>query len=112
MFLYRKADRQAFSNRMQYLLGEIMSLTKIKASINQIWKTFRNGIDEVINKFVPTKLKRNRHLHEPLWFNRCKVCMCKTENGIYYDNFKKNNATLYFEKYKIIRKRIKSYSGN
>jgi len=41
----------------------------LKCDINVILNAFRTGLHRLVDSYVPTKHRKSRNLHEPLWFN-------------------------------------------
>ena len=103
---YEKADREKIETDLILTNQKLSSLVESRASIDNVWRTFRDDLASTIHSNIPTKAIKSKSAHEPLWFNR-KARKLVQEQRSLYNKAKKLGGTEEWEKYDIFRKATK-----
>jgi hypothetical protein len=100
--LYRKADWSALENHMRNITKTIVESEAVN-SVNELWVTFRTGLEEGISKFIPHKrAKKNESL--PWLSTETKKLMKKRDR--LHTKLKKGKDKGRQERYKDLRRMI------
>jgi len=97
--LFHKIVLDGFTTGLDELLYTIKNKVILKYDINVIWNTFKTELHRLVDSYVPTKQRKPRNLHEPLWFNDEARQACKKQRK-FYNCFQKSGDTDHLAKYK------------
>jgi hypothetical protein len=101
--LFHKVDAVGFQDDMARLHLDIMQLVSLASNMDVIWSTFREGIHAAVHTHVPTKIRRTKPAHEPLWFNKFAARACAKQRR-QYSRYKDSGIPEHLATYKSTRK--------
>ena len=104
--LFHKTNLVEFRNALHSVNNDLDDRILNGASVDEVWQTFKNGFIQAINTHVPSKLKRKKHPHEPIWFNLTAKKACDKQRKLYIKH-KKSGDPDYLSQYKMLRRENK-----
>ena len=81
--LYYKTNLNGFQKGMHELHQLVVNEINEGLDINTVWNTFRDGMWQNVNKFVPVQQRRVKSPHEPPWFNISARKACNKQRKLY-----------------------------
>ena len=79
--LYHKTNLNGFQKGMHELHQLVVNEINEGLDINTVWNTFRDGMWQNVNKFVPVQQRRVKSPHEPPWFNISARKACNKQHA-------------------------------